>query len=988
MRNSRITGRALVSRFGILLKWVVMLIVLTSSNCNDKPPDKLDVVLYGCIVYLDKTPYPICATGANAAKHKLYLLISGTPEYRISVFINKSKKWSGALGASGKSTVALSAADLDGRLRIDLDEPHQEGVFAADIVAKNPFGGALAVRQQIKSHPKQDWPRQVEQVLLNFDETTRTFSAPEKAYLLGQLGSILEIWARDVPAEQLSPALRELAARVLHRAIDASHAVGLLSVEAVSLQRLSTISTIWDQPHGPVAEEVIRELTDPRHQRAISFDLDVNIFVNYKISRIEEDFGRIGKSLASIRKVLPFLQFEGIKDAEKALYLSQYSLIAQYANDTESAMQGSKQTLEILSGSQELNACNLLQHYDSLGWTHLLAQQAGNKGATPVALLKQADSYRAKCAAIDAKTATQEAGFVLLNLARASLLQATQAGVDGEALAQVMAQVERQIEEARALQTTKSDRYLDVHDLSGQLALLRGQGEVALASYRRLRQLTETVEPNPQYRFAALIGEADALAMLNRKAEALTVYGEAERLLELLANGLPMLGRGQLFLAQFAEGLSHHLALLASDPAKKGQLLPAIRRARVLALRAYQQSPQARHAEGDDQKLLAHYLELHDLRDKAAAALLEAPTVEQVMAAERLRKLDEELRESIDQLYQRYRGTTRAATLEEAAALRPPQEGELLLACYPLPSRPKTGEWLCAAADSQDHYVVHTRRLLGPGAAELLSALQSPLSRAKRLHILAYGEMRDVAWEQVPFRGQPLGARAAVSYGLDVITAAAPDVGKRALVVLNPQQDLVGAQRAEGGLIARLRSSGWALELFRGAPRRGGHLRHLWDGSLFDTVRPAVAPPVLEQLPTANLFVYYGHAESSQQGGWDSHLRFADHGSITARDILALPTAPGRVLLLGCHTAGSDPDAPVDELGLAQAFLLRGSREVLATTRKIPDVQAALLLGELLRQGALDGAAGTLAESLRVALGTLRDREPRANWDAFRVYQP
>jgi len=560
--------------------------------------------------------------------------------------------------------------------------------------------------------------------------------------------------------------------------------------------------------------------------------------------------------------------------------------------------------------------------------------------------------------------------------------------VEGEALAQVMAQVERLIEEVRALQTTKSDRYLDVHDLSGQLALMRGQGEAALASYRRLRQLTETVELSPQYRFAALIGEADALAMLHRQAEALTVYGEAERLLVQLANGLPMLGRGQLFLAQFAEGLSHHLALLAADPGKKRQILPAIRRARVLALRAYRHRPQARHAEGDAQEMLAHYLELHDLRDKAAAALLVAPTVEQVTAAERLRKLDEELRESIDQLYQRYRDATSAATLEEAAALRPPQEGELLLTCYPLTSRPKSGEWLCVAADSQDHYVVHTRGLLGSGAAELLSALQSPLSRAKRLHILAYGEMRDVVWEQVPFRGQPLGARTAVSYGLDVISAAAPDAGKRALVVLNPEQDLVGAQRAEEGLVARLRSSGWTLELFRGAPRYGGHLLRFLNGSLFDTVRPAMAPLVLAQLPTANVFVYYGHAESSQQGGWDSRLRFADQGSIAARDILALPTTPGRVLLLGCGTAASDPGAPTDELGLAQAFLLRGSREVLGTTRKVPDELAELLLGELLRQGALDGAAGTLAESLRAALGTLRDRKPRVDWDAFRVYQP
>lgn len=986
MLNNRMQNRVPSDCLRIFQQYSFILLVMILAGCINKPQNTLEVQFRGCIIYIERAPRPFCATGVSATvPKKLYLSISGTPLAKFSIDVNQTPRFSGAIAETGKVTVILDAADTDGLLSINLDEPRQERVFSADISAKNPFVNALAVRDQIKKQPPSEWPRLVEQGLVHFDETARTFSPTEQAYLLGQFGSILELTARDIPDEKFPSALRELAIRVLHRAIDAAHAVGLLSVEAVSLRRLSTIYTKGVLPYGPYAEAAIRELTDPVHRKAFLNDPDAEVFVHYKISRIEEDFGKIGNSLTAIRQILPLLEFEGLKDTEKELYLTQYALISQYSNDTESALHGSKQAIQILTNSQAFKSCEFLQYYNIIGWVHILAQQAGYKDVTPIELLQKADSYRAKCTAEDPNIASYAGGLVLLNLARAYLLQAVQTNVDGAAREQAVTQVERLIQEARALQVSRSDYYLDVHDLTGQIALLRKDGTSAFAAFRRLRQLTSNSEMNPLYRWSALIGEADALVMLERKAEALAAYGEAAQLLLRLANGLPMLGRRQMFVSQFEEGISRHLALLAADSSTKGPLLAAMRRARMLALQVYMQPLQSGFGAMDGQPLLARYQELHAQRDSVSRELHDAPLAERAEISSRLRALDDALRQVIDQLY---RGPAGAPPPESAAALRPPQEGELLLACYPSPNRARSAAWLCAAADTQDHYVVRSSGLTGAGAAELLKSLQTPLSRAKRLHVLAYGEMRDVIWEQVPFMGQSLGARIPVSYGLDLIAAAVPDAARRALLVLNPEQDLSGAHHAEKGLIARLTASGWKLELFRGAPRHGRHLFGFLHGSLFDSVRPALGPLVLERLPAANLFVYYGHAESSRQGGWDSHLRFADDGSITARDILALPTVPRRVLLLGCETAVSDRGAPADELGLAQAFLLRGSREVLATTRKVPDALAALLLTELLQRGALDVGAAPLAESLRAALMALRSRTPHGDWDAFRVYQP
>ena len=147
---------------------------------------------------------------------------------------------------------------------------------------------------------------------------------------------------------------------------------------------------------------------------------------------------------------------------------------------------------------------------------------------------------------------------------------------------------------------------------------------------------------------------------------------------------------------------------------------------------------------------------------------------------------------------------------------------------------------------------------------------------------------------------------------------------------------------------------------------------------------------MIAQLPSANLFIYYGHAESSSAGGWDSRLRFAEGGHIAAQDLMALPAAPQRVLLIGCETALSDRDAQADEAGLAQAFVLRGSAEVLATTRKVSDAAAEALVGKLAQLGALRPGGPPLTTALRDAVAALRPRFPAyaADLDAFRVYTP
>lgn len=151
---------------------------------------------------------------------------------------------------------------------------------------------------------------------------------------------------------------------------------------------------------------------------------------------------------------------------------------------------------------------------------------------------------------------------------------------------------------------------------------------------------------------------------------------------------------------------------------------------------------------------------------------------------------------------------------------------------------------------------------------------------------------------------------------------------------------------------------------------------------------PALAKEVVVRLPAADLFAYYGHAQSLGPGGWDSRLLFDEGGSISARDIMSLPAVPRKVLLIGCETAVSDREAPADEAGLAQAFVLRGSAEVLATPRKVADSTAEALLDKLAQRDALRLDGPQLAAALHAPSPRCDPSIPPLIWTRFRVYTP
>jgi cellulose synthase operon protein C len=266
---------------------------------------------------------------------------------------------------------------------------------------------------------------------------------------------------------------------------------------------------------------------------------------------------------------------------------------------------------------------------------------------------------------------------------------------------------------------------------------------------------------------------------------------------------------------------------------------------------------------------------------------------------------------------------------------------------------------------------------LGASAAELGDRLLAPfraeIGPATRLRVLPYGALEGLDFHALLFEGEPLVAHAPVAYGVDLParpSMPADPAATSALVVADPRGDLPAA-RAEAQRIAGMLRERGGLEPLVLQGREATHR----------AVRDAI------ELRQTSLLHYAGHGVFEGRDGWESGFPLAAGGWLSVGDVLVLRRAPDLVLLSGCETARAPSGSSAAGLGLAQAFIVAGSRAVVASSRPVDDTLAERLMTALHR--ALGANAGIdLAASLREAELAVRRESPGADWAAFRVLVP
>jgi tetratricopeptide (TPR) repeat protein len=454
-------------------------------------------------------------------------------------------------------------------------------------------------------------------------------------------------------------------------------------------------------------------------------------------------------------------------------------------------------------------------------------------------------------------------------------------------------------------------------DVLGRWLLRRGKALAALATFenqipaaRAVGLLEET--------FRGEVGAGRSLLALGRRGVAVARLKRAQELLEQMLRGIPIEeGRGS-FLGGHDDGVRYLVTALIEG----GAIREAMRAARWIrsielahAARLDRLARLPREARHRWDEALSRYREIRaEIEHQAEGDWSVAhASLAKVRAERQIRA--EQARVALDDAYRLLADDRGASGFE----LSEPSPGDVYLVFFP-----GSAGWFAFAATTRGVVArrIEDRAFSSPREAEAVLALLAPqLGAARRVRLFPYGAANQTDWQAVNWNGRPLISWMQVEYGLDVGTkvsqAPAIEPTPTALVVSNPTGDLPATIPEGDGVVRAL--AGWRVTRLDGPT--------------------ATRAATLEDLPTARLFHYAGHAQASGLAGSSSALLLKDDARVELGDLLAAPSVPDLVFLSACEAAGTN-ERHTSLMGLAQVFIAAGGHAVVAPARSIRDEEA------------------------------------------------
>ncbi|MGD9527931.1 MAG: CHAT domain-containing protein [Pseudonocardia sp.] len=244
--------------------------------------------------------------------------------------------------------------------------------------------------------------------------------------------------------------------------------------------------------------------------------------------------------------------------------------------------------------------------------------------------------------------------------------------------------------------------------------------------------------------------------------------------------------------------------------------------------------------------------------------------------------------------------------------------------------------------------------LLGAAAAGLDELLLGPLPEVagRPLVVVPTGALHSMAWSVLPScRGREVSVCPSATLWQEAAlreAGAATDTGTVTGTVAGTATDTVtGTVAVAGPGLAGARDEAAAVAALHAGALLAGDA--------------ATAPAVLAALAGAGLVHLAAHGRLAVGNALFSDLLLAD-GPLMVHDIERLPRVPRTVVLAACEGGRSQVCAGDELLGLAAAFLARGSARLVAPVVAVPDARTAPAMIALHRRlAAGEGPAAALA---------------------------
>ncbi len=595
-----------------------------------------------------------------------------------------------------------------------------------------------------------------------------------------------------------------------------------------------------------------------------------------------------------------------------------------------------------------LGACDRARYLNSGAWFQLLQWEAsGRLPSAEDALTQAAEILAQDCAYLDSDRSN-----VAIN-------QALHAFAHGQ-----VDTAESRLIEAEQLAVPPLVQAVWIEELKARIALHRGDPSEALQRYEQL-QHRAMITGLHDIQWQAAIGRAEAQVALGNPTAAIVALEEADELLRSYLAQLPDSQFRAYFLARF-ERLPRLLVGLLIERNRLSEAWQYARRYRVEPLLRQQRRSRiallTRQRDAGWQELVGEYRTLRQQYEEAAAKIWQVP-LEQLSAYQ-------------DDQAQRRRALQTLAARATALLPTPPTtlpatsdtSEQLTLLYFPSST---AGQWSLMASNQRGlvhHALPYTAAELIEQPKRLLEPVAKQLESAALVSILGYGAIRQVDFHAIPWPERPLLSDKAVSYRVDAQFV--------------PSFSSPGHQEAMAGDILLVADPSGDLPMARAEIEQ---LQLTFANDQAATVRTMLGSEITAQglssaLTASDWFHYAGHADSHSD---DTQLRLAGAQRFHLSDVLMLEKAPSTVVLAACESSRVEPGPASPALSLAHGFVLRGSHQVVATTRPVADETAARLMATFYRH---QQRTGDVAQALVLAQRELFQAQSTADWSAFRLY--
>ncbi|TQV87940.1 CHAT domain-containing protein [Aliikangiella coralliicola] len=596
--------------------------------------------------------------------------------------------------------------------------------------------------------------------------------------------------------------------------------------------------------------------------------------------------------------------------------------------------------------------CRKAKYHNGLGWAQnqLLETQPSTKNNSPLPALTHSLQLLEKSCP---KTSTDRIN-VLINLSKYHYLENELDAAYGR------------LEQVKKIETQFSyQQKLEILELEALFELAQNNYDASIVIFEQLWRLADQVKYS-NFLLKALVGIAKAHEGKGEADSAIVYYERAEQLVFNNTLSIPVTGSQPEFLASKVNFSYRYVDLLS----RSGKMREALEKARKFRSHWLSSIFKMNQLAVGNLAQNREWITLVSRIKRLRKSIIAQQTLEWSLPFDQIdnaNRLLEEQKLKLATLFDESVRLVNSANLSTEFHFGEPKENELFLFFYPI-----TNGWIGFSYEQTEmkSHLIQLNENQSANHAQMASewvdVFSQSIDEAKTVIVFPFGEMKSVDFRTIPYKDANLFRYKNVLYGVDLkrlqLGKDRDHISNQSLIVANSLGDLKETELEAKSIENFIARKNWRSKTL--------------------TNEETVIEEVKQKLQEVQHFHYAGHVFSTEDYLSQYQIPLTKNVNLNSTDILMLKRVPRWVVLSACNSSTPGRMTSTESLGLAHAFVIAGSEQVIATSKPVADKQAKLLMTQFYQHWK---SGNNFAETFRQAQLDLIEHQPEHDWLAFRV---